>query len=64
MCLFVFGAVIILFYHFTLALLSLESLLISGGLFFLTLLLLVRLLTWQPKIKNQKRMTHPPIGRK
>lgn len=65
MCLLILGIVVLLFYHFTLALLSLEPLLISGVLFFLALLLLVRLLTWQPKVRNkQQRITHPPSGGK
>ncbi|WP_157800231.1 hypothetical protein [Sporolactobacillus pectinivorans] len=42
-------ASVFLFYHYLLGLLHLESLLISGGLFFLTVFLLIRLLTWRQR---------------
>ncbi|WP_141629372.1 hypothetical protein [Sporolactobacillus vineae] len=64
MCLLVLGVVVLLFYHFTLALLRLESLLATGGLFFLAITLLVRLFTWQPKMKTKhQRITRPPFRR-
>jgi hypothetical protein len=62
MCLLALGMVVLLFYHFTLALLRLESLLVTGGLFFLAITLLVRLLTWQPKIRTKR--DYPPLFRR
>lgn len=64
MCLFVLCLVMLLFYHFTLALLRLESLLVTGGLFFLGIILLVRLFTWKPKARTkQQRITRHPFRR-
>ncbi|WP_165364300.1 hypothetical protein ABNN70_09000 [Sporolactobacillus sp. Y61] len=37
------------FYHYLLGLLHLESLILTGGLFFLFLFLFIRLITWKQK---------------
>ncbi|MFT8317862.1 MAG: hypothetical protein ABF651_06295 [Sporolactobacillus sp.] len=40
---------LICFYHYLLGLLHLESLILTGGFLFLTLFLIIRLLTWRKK---------------